>query len=149
MSRRKRVRERWKPGTVLWQVPIRFYDDPIPEPERCTVLNDDSTHDYEDEFSLYGLHHGYGHEVYLNPDDLYETLEECKAEIQRRRAAKEAESKADIDKLMASIDKELHGKERQRAIFAGIPKIWAEGDKREPGRFADKTRFAPKARKAK
>lgn len=139
MSRRKRDRVRWEKGTVLWQVPIRFYDDPVPPAERCTVVSDDSVYDYEDEFSTYALHDGYGHEVYLNPDDLYETVEACHAEIQQRRAAKKAEHNVDVDKMMARME-EL----RAEGInpFKAMQESWAEGDKRAPGRFKDKKRFA-------
>ncbi len=144
MTKRKRERERWPEGTELWQVPIRFYDDPTPAPERCVVVRDDSKHDYDDEFSLYGFHDDYGHNVYLNPDDLYPTLAECNAEAARRRAMKEAEHKADVDRIMESINKATSKEERRRTMFDAIKRGWAEGDRRRPGRFRDALRFAPK-----
>jgi hypothetical protein len=145
MKKILRTRPRWPKDTVLWQVPVRFYDDPIPPPERCTVVSDDSTHDYEGVFSTLAFHDSYGHDVYLDPDNLYPTIEECHAEIQRRREAHAAERKADIAEVMAEANgQNLKGKDRLRAMFSAVQRSWAKGDQRDPGRFVDKTRFSKK-----
>lgn len=138
-SRRKRVRERWAAGTVLWQVPVRFWEDE--KPERCVVVSDDSIYDFDDEFSTYAFHDGYGHNVYLSPDDLYPSIEECNAEIYRRREVRDEERKRDVAKLSAALDGVPPGEARMRAMFKPMMDCWKEGDARPKNRFRDTTRF--------
>jgi hypothetical protein len=124
---------------VLWQVPVRFWEDY--QPERCVVVRDDGKYDFEDEYSTYAFHDGYGHDVYLSPDDLYPSLEECNAEILRRREVRSQERKRDVAKLSAAIEGIPPGEARVKAMLKPMQACWAEGDKRPKNRFRDTTRF--------
>jgi hypothetical protein len=52
---------------------------------------------------VYAFAPHYGHNVYLTARDVFATLEECQAEIARRKAIKDAAEDTFITRLMADL----------------------------------------------
>lgn len=140
----KVVRPLWSADTELWCVPVRFWEDDY-LPERCRVVTDDGKHSYDGSYNVYAFHYEWNHNAYLDPFDLYPSLEECNAEIQRRRRVREAEHEADAEKMCAAMDAVKDSKEPHARVRAGLKAVqdaWAEGDKHDPRRFRDTQRWS-------
>lgn len=86
----------------MWLVPIRYWE--TQEPIRCDFLRDTRTpEDHPEAGTSYVFHHGYRHNVYVHPANLFDTPEEARTEALRRKEVKEREDEAAVDRLMAII----------------------------------------------
>jgi hypothetical protein len=95
----------WAVGTRLWFVPIRFWETTEPQTghvaEHVVVGNvrpDDSSDNH-----VYAYHDGYGHNVYMERADSFETPEAAVAEAERRAAEKAAKDKAEFDEWWSRV----------------------------------------------
>lgn len=80
---------KFKVGQVVWDVPIRYWEET--QPTRCVVT------EVWDSHSLMVHHDGYGHEVAVNKADVFDTVEEAVAEAERRALAKKTKQDADFE----------------------------------------------------
>lgn len=77
----------------LFVVPIRFWEHDA----EIEIIED--AHPTGDQH-IYGFCTQFGHEAYFMRKDCFETLETCKAEIQRRQAIKSTEDAAEINQIL-------------------------------------------------
>ena len=78
----------------MWIVPIRFWE--YSDLETIEVTIKESSH-------VYGMHSGYGHNVYVDRSRCFATPEEANREIARLRE----EYNAELDRQTAEIMKQL------------------------------------------
>jgi hypothetical protein len=87
-------------GTRLWFVPIRYWENQVPETGmvlRHEDIDGDNGKDDPTDPYIYVHHDGYGHAVYMRRADAFISEDLAISEAHRRKAEKEAKDKADFD----------------------------------------------------
>ena len=133
----KALNKSWRKGTVMWLVPIRFWENEY-QPIRCVIVTDNGIRRRDDDYSVFAFHGQWKHNVYLSPFDLYPTRKECKAEIARRRQMRVEESDYEVLRVMKRVKA---GKQSLKTIGCAITKSWKRSDALSLNRFYDHNRF--------